>query len=379
MFRIGKVELASNLLLCPIAGYCDLAFRLTVRPLGGLALASSDLVNPRGLLRQTPKSMELVETEAADQPLCIQLYGHEPDEMASAAQWCEENGAVIIDINMGCPVDKVCKKSGGSALLRTPQNAVALASKVVGAVGVPVTVKMRLGWDDDNIVAPTLAPMLEDVGVAAITIHGRTAAQMFRGSANLAGIARVVESVKQIPVIGNGDIKSPQDAESMIRETGCAAVMIGRAALSDPWIFRDTHAHLTGRQNRWRGAVASERSSEFTQRAAGFIPALQQCDATTANLPVPPPPTDEERIALMTTHFEHLLRIKDERRACIAMRQRVSWYAKKLPPCRTFLERMRVLASAADYYTNIESLHAEIDETRQFRRRREATPEPATP
>src|SRR5262245_34601976 len=123
MFRIGHIELASNLLLSPIAGYCDLAFRLVVRPLGGLALASSDLVNPRGLLRQTQKSMELVETDPHDQPLCIQLYGNEPDEMANAAQWCEENGAVIIDINMGCPVDKVCKTNGGSALLRDPKTA----------------------------------------------------------------------------------------------------------------------------------------------------------------------------------------------------------------------------------------------------------------
>src|SRR6476659_7628415 len=183
MFRIGDVQLTSNLLLCPIAGYCDLPFRLTIRPLGGLALASSDLVKPRGLMRQTRKSMELVETDPADQPLCIQLYGHEPDEMANAAQWCEENGAVVIDINMGCPVDKVCKTNGGSALLRNPHNAVAIAEKVVRAVRAPVTVKMRLGWDDDNIVAPLLAPAFEDVGVAALTIHGRTASQKFSGQA----------------------------------------------------------------------------------------------------------------------------------------------------------------------------------------------------
>jgi len=325
MFRIGNVKLASNLLLCPIAGYCDLPFRLTIRPLGGLALASSDLVNPRGLMRQTKRSMELVETEPADQPLCIQLYGNEPDEMASAAQWCEENGAVIIDINMGCPVDKVCKTNGGSALLCNPQHAVDMAAKVVRAVRVPVTVKMRLGWDDEHIVAPQLAPMMEDVGVAAVTIHGRTAAQMFKGNASREGIARVVESVKQIPVIGNGDIHSPRDAESMIRETGCAGVMIGRAALSDPWIFRDTYSYLT----------------------TGIIP---------------PPPSPADRIALMTTHFEHLLRIKEERRACVVMRQRVSWYAKKLPPCRKFKERMRELTCAADYYNCVELWHAEYSQ-----------------
>jgi tRNA-dihydrouridine synthase B len=332
MFRIGDVQLASNLLLCPIAGYCDLPFRLTVRPLGGLALASSDLINPRGLMRQTRKSMELVETDPADHPLCIQLYGIEPDEMANAAQWCEENGAVVIDINMGCPVDKVCKTNGGSALLRNPQNAVAIAGKVVRAVRAPVTVKMRLGWDDDNIVAPLLAPAFEDVGVAALTIHGRTASQKFSGQARREGIARVVESVKRIPVIGNGDIRSPQDAEAMMRDTGCAAVMIGRAALSDPWIFRDTHAYLMSGQ-------------------------------------IPPPPTPAERIALMTTHFENVRRIRGDRRACITIRQRVSWYARKLPPCREFLERMRTLAVAADYYDHIEFLNTQITGERVRRTR----------
>src|SRR5262245_34199488 len=158
--QIGSVKLASNLLLCPIAGYCDLAFRLTIRPLGGVGLASTDLVNPKGLLRATAKSMQLVETDPADQPLCIQLYGRDPDEMAAAAQWAESHGAVVIDINMGCPVDKVCKTDAGSALLRDPAAAAALAARCVQAVKAPVTVKMRLGWDDDTIVAPQLARRL---------------------------------------------------------------------------------------------------------------------------------------------------------------------------------------------------------------------------
>lgn len=317
--RIGDVDLPTRLLLSPIAGYCDLAFRLTIRPLGGLALASTDLVNPRGLLRQTWKSMQLVETDPADQPLCMQLYGPHADELAEAAKWCRDHGARIVDINMGCPVDKVCKKDGGSALLRDPANAARLAERVVKAAGVPVTVKMRLGWDGESVVAPKLAADLERAGVAAVTIHGRTAAQKFGGQVCIDSIARVVAAVQSIPVIGNGDVRCPQDAVGMIARTGCAGVMIGRAALSDPWIFRDTHALMTTGE-------------------------------------LPPTPTVADRLALMTRHFEHLLRIRGERLACITMRQRVSWYATKLPPCREFKERMRVLASAAEFYA----------ETRQF-------------
>jgi len=328
--RIGRVALPTRLVLSPIAGYCDLAFRLTIRPLGGLALASTDLVNPRGLLRRTWKSMQLVETHPDDQPLCIQLYGPHADELAEAARWCQDHGARIIDINMGCPVDKVCKKEGGSALLRDPAAAARLAEKVVRAADVPVTVKMRLGWSNDTIVAPALAADLERAGVAAITVHGRTAAQKFSGAVQIDGIARVVEAVRSIPVIGNGDVRRPEDARAMLDRTGCAGVMIGRAALSDPWIFRNTHAFLT------------------TGR-------------------VPPEPTVEERLALMVRHFEHLLRIRGERLACITMRQRVSWYATKLPPCREFKERMRLLASAAEFYARVREFAAAGMQTATFR------------
>lgn len=313
VLRIGSFQPSTPVFLSPIAGYCDLAFRLTVRSLGGVGLASSDLINPRGLLRQTPKSMELVETDPADQPLCIQLYGNEPDEMARAAEWCEENGAAVIDINMGCPVDKVCKRNGGSALLRDAKAAARLAGTVVRAVQAPVTVKMRLGWDDGSIVAPELARALEDAGVAAITVHGRTAEQKFGGSVRLDGIARVVEAVRSIPVIGNGDICSPQDAERMRRVTGCAGVMIGRAALSDPWILREASAWLAGE-------------------------------------PLPPPPTPFERLDVMDAHFRRLLAIRGERIGTMIFRQRVSWYCRKLPASRGFKERVRLMTVPSEYW-----------------------------
>lgn len=314
MLSLNGTKLTSNLLLSPIAGYCDLAFRLSIRPLGGLGLAYTDLVNPRGLMRQTVKSMELIETEPGDRPLAVQLYGHEPDFMADAARWCTDHLAVAaIDINMGCPVDKVCKTRGGSALLRDRKLAVRLAEAVVRAVDVPVTVKMRLGWDPSSLVAPSLAAVLEDAGVTAITVHGRTAAQGFRGRACQDGIARVVEAAQRIPVIGNGDIRSPADALAMLRRTGCAGVMIGRAALADPWIFRDTHSLLT------------------TGR-------------------VPPPPTPAERLDFIRTHFAHSLRIRGERRACITFRQRVSWYLKAIGSFPEWRERFRRLQSAAEFH-----------------------------
>ena len=309
--KIATLELASNLFLAPIAGYCDLAFRLCIRRLGGVGLATTDLVNPRGLLRQTRKSMELVETEPEDRPLCIQLYGHEPAEMAAAAQWCEAHGADVVDVNMGCPADKVCKRRGGAALLRDPRLAVQVVERVVRAVRRPVTVKMRLGWEADD-VAPRLARELEDAGVAAITVHGRTAAQKFAGQVWLEGIARVVEAVRGIPVIGNGDVRRPADAAEMMRRTGCAGVMIGRAALRDPWIFRDTHALL----------------------ASGVEP---------------PPASRAERAAFMNAHFQELVRIRGERIACTMFRQRVTWYAGALGASPEFLRRMRSLESAGQY------------------------------
>jgi tRNA-dihydrouridine synthase B len=313
LLRIGTLDLATNLLLAPVARYCDLAFRLTIRPLGGVGLAYTDLVNPRGLLRRTRKSMELVETEPADRPLCVQLYGSQAEEMAGAARWCEGNGASVIDINMGCPVEKVCKRAGGAALLRDPRAAVALAAHVVKAVRIPVTAKTRLGWNEGDLVAPELARALEDVGIAAVTVHGRSAAAGFTGHVRLDGIAHVVEAVRSIPVIGNGDVGSPRDVKKMIDRTGCAGVMIGRAALRDPWILRDSHALLT-----------------------------------TGSLP--PAPTFDERLAMMNEHFRQLVRLRGERPAVLIFRQRVSWYVGKLGLPREVFDRLRALSSAAEYW-----------------------------
>lgn len=323
--RIGSVKLASNLFLCPIAGYCDLAFRKIVRPLGGLAMAYTDLVSPKGLKRQTPRSLQIVKTDADDQPLGIQLYGSEAAELAEAAAWAAENGATIVDINMGCPVPKVAGKGGGSGLLRNCPNAVAIAAAVVKACPKPVTVKTRLGWFLGDLVAPELAKQFRDVGVAALTIHGRYGEQKFSGSVDLAGISAVVEAVPDMAVIGNGDVRSPTNAARMF-ETGCAGVMIGRRALADQWIFRDTAAYL----------------------ATGAIPA---------------PPTRKERTLKMIEHFRGMIAELGERRAVIEFRKRISWHVKTIGPCPKLRRAVPYIQEASEFDDLVGEFLNELDQS----------------
>jgi nifR3 family TIM-barrel protein len=311
--QLGSLRLATNLLLAPIAGYCDLAFRLTARSCGGVGLACTDLLCPEGLLRENKGSLSLAMTTPEDSPLCMQLYGGNVERLCEAARWAEDRGAHVIDINMGCPVDKVTKLDGGSKLLCNPDNTLRMVERIIKVLRhTPLTAKLRLGWDDSCIVAPALAARLENAGVSLITIHGRTTEMRFSGEARLDGIAQVVAAVKRIPVIGNGDIRVPQDARRMIDQTGCAGVMIGRGALSMPWIFRDTWSFLT----------------------TGVIPE---------------PPTIEQKCRLMIDHFHNMVRFRNEHAAAMEFRKRISWYAKQMNPCRRLRDEMRVINSAADF------------------------------
>jgi nifR3 family TIM-barrel protein len=311
--RIGPLTLANNLLLAPIAGYCDVSFRLVARSCGDVGLAVTDLLSAEGVLRQTAHTVRLLQTDERDRPLSMQLYGSNIERLCDAARWAEDHGADVVDINMGCPVDKVTKKDGGSKLLCDPPFALKLAEAVRKSLRrVPLTVKMRLGWDDSCIVAPALAAAMEDVGVAMVTVHGRTTEMKFSGQARLDGIAEVVSAVKSMPVIGNGDVRTPADAERMLRVTGCAGVMIGRAALSRPWIFRDVWSHFT------TGTV-------------------------------PPEPTIDEKLDLVVAHFEQMLRFRGERSAITEMRKRISWYGKSMAPCRWLKERVRLMNDAAEF------------------------------
>ncbi|HET6422410.1 MAG TPA: tRNA-dihydrouridine synthase, partial [Planctomycetaceae bacterium] len=238
LLKIGSRIMPSRYFLAPLAGYTHLALRLTLRELGGLGLATTDLVLATHLLSRHRHSLELVETSPEDRPLSIQIFGGQIRDLVNAARWLQDHGYQGIDLNMGCPMAKVNGQGGGARLMCDTDNACRLVESVVSAVTVPVTVKMRLGWDRDNITSPYLAQRFEQAGVAAITIHGRTRQQGFHGTVNHDGIAATVAAVSAIPIIGNGDVRTVDEAHHMRRYTGCDAIAIGRGALLDPWIFR---------------------------------------------------------------------------------------------------------------------------------------------
>jgi nifR3 family TIM-barrel protein len=243
---IGGLVLASPVCLAPMAGYSDWPFRRAIRSLGGLGLAFTEMIDPKSVLRGGGKKRQaLLATSPDDQPLAWQIYGTDPALLADAARWLADRGARLIDINMGCPQKKISRRGSGAGLLKTPQEAIRLAAAVVKAVSIPVTAKLRTGWDTEDVVED-LAGALEATGLAAITIHGRTGQQRFAGTANWEVIGRVVAKVRRIPVIGNGDITTAELARAMLAKTGCAGIMVGRAALNNPWIIREIQAALSG-------------------------------------------------------------------------------------------------------------------------------------
>lgn len=267
--QYGTLPLASRYLLSPLAGFTNLPFRRIIHGVGGVGLCTTDLVNARALLEGTSKSLELIATCPEDSPLSVQIFGSNPEEMAAAAQFLERRGVASVDINMGCPVSRVTKGGAGAGMLCRPDETVRLAEQVVRAVQIPVTVKMRLGWDDQNITAPEFARAFEQVGVAAIAIHGRTRAQGFSGTVSLDGIRLVVEAVNKIPVIGNGDIRSVADAARMFSETGCDGISIGRGALANPWIFRQLVAWEEGREIPLTGNF--DQRLELLRKQFGYL------------------------------------------------------------------------------------------------------------
>jgi len=336
--RFGSLNLKSNLFLSPLAGYTNLPFRLTLREIGGLDLATTDLVNARSLLEKNPKALKLIETCPADRPLAVQLFGSVPEEMRDAAAYLESIGIASVDINMGCPVRKVVKVGGGSAMMTELDKTAALVKGMVNAVKIPVTAKMRLGWDDANLTAPDLARVLEEVGVAAIFVHGRTREQGFAGTVNLAGIRKVVEAVKAVPVIGNGDVISPEAAKKMFDETGCAGVSIGRGAFYDPWIFKRTLEYL----NRWGETPSSP----------DFFPRHGADHGSTESRPthvLPPEPPFDERIRVMCRHLDLMIEVFGEEHGCRMFRKVAPWYSKRFGPANEFNKRIVHLSSKAEF------------------------------
>ncbi|MGA2030528.1 MAG: tRNA-dihydrouridine synthase, partial [Verrucomicrobiota bacterium] len=332
--RFGPLNLSSNLFLSPLAGYTNLPFRLVVREVGGVGLCTTDLVNARSLLEKREKAFKLIETRPEDSPLAVQLFGSVTGEMRDAAQFVESRGAHSIDINMGCPVKKVVKIGGGSAMMTELDKTSALVKTMVEAVKIPVTAKMRLGWDDDNLTAPDLARALEDAGVAAIFVHGRTREQGFGGTVNLAGIRKVVEAVKTIPVIGNGDIVTPQAAKMMFDETGCAGVSIGRGAFYDPWIFKRTLQYL--------------KSFDTPLTRSLTTLSLGERDGVRGELP--PEPDFSERVRIMCRHLDLMIEVFGEELGCRMFRKVAPWYARRFGPCHEFNKRVVQISTRAEFH-----------------------------
>lgn len=306
--RIGCVVIAPNLVAAPMAGYTDLPYRRVVRELGGAGLVYTELISCHALLHFKRKTELLIATTPDDHPLAMQIFGSDPDVMAASASALEAYGADMIDINMGCPVSKVVKTGGGAVLMRAPEVAEAIVRACVRAVSIPVTVKIRAGWDDTSRNAVEFARRMAGAGAAAITVHGRTRAQGYSGRADWRVIGEVVAAVP-VPVIGNGDVVDGFSARALLEQTGCAGLMIGRAAVGAPWLFRAVQHFLA------TGEVAPE-----------------------------PAPCDRGAIALR--HFEYLRALYGEHTACLHIRRIACAYARGLNGAREFRARVVQVASA---------------------------------
>jgi len=324
--QIGSRSLSSRYFLAPLAGYTHLAFRRALRELGGLGLATTDLVHAIQLLTGNPKSLTLVETHPNDRPLSVQIFGGDPLALADAARWLQDQGYEGVDLNMGCPMAKVNGAGGGARLMCDAVSATNLVKAVVEAVTIPVTVKMRLGWDRETITAPQLAREFEDAGAAAITIHGRTRAQGFQGTVDLDGIAAVVAAVHRIPIIGNGDVRSVADALRMRQITGCTAIAIGRGAMLDPWLFRKLQQHEQGQ--------------------------------------TPEEPSPDEQVNFLVRHFT-LMTEQHGQRSCTLFRKFAAWYGARLGVPEDLEQRLREFTTLKEFQTIIAEIRERHGERRQ--------------
>ncbi|MDK2991892.1 MAG: tRNA-dihydrouridine synthase [Clostridiales bacterium] len=308
LLTIGNVNLTNNVLLAPMAGVTDMAFRILCHR-EGCGLVATEMVSAKGMLYNSKDDIWRISPE--EKPVAVQLFGHEPDVMAEAAKIiCHNVSPDVIDINMGCPVAKVVNKSEGCALMRDVPLAFSIMKAVVNAVPQPVTVKIRKGWDDQHVNAVELAIAAEHAGISAVMVHGRTREQFYTGIADWDVIGSVKQSVS-IPVIGNGDVRSPQDARRMLEYTSCDGVMIGRAACGDPWIFKRTTHYI--------------RTGELL-----------------------PLPTAEDRINKAIEHLDMEIALKGEYLAVRQMRKHIAWYIKGLRDASLVRDRLNRLDNSDD-------------------------------
>ena len=312
--KIKNIELKNNVILAPMAGVTDKAMRHICKPFGP-ALMYTEMVSGKGLFYKNKKTADLLDTAPWEKPVATQLFGHEPDVLAEIAEAALSYGAEIIDINMGCPAPKITGNGDGSALSKNPELAGEIIQRVVSAVDVPVTIKIRKGWDDESVNAVQMAQIAELSGASAVTIHGRTRQQFYSGKADL-DIIKAVKSAVSIPVIGNGDITDEESAKHMLDYTGCDGIMIGRGAEGNPWIFEQVIHYL--------------KTGEKLPR-----------------------PTIEMRAAKMEEHLRLLIKFKGDYRGIQEARKHMSWYIKGISggaklreiinTASTFDEMMRVI------------------------------------
>ena len=263
---VGRVKLSSPMVVSPMAGMTDTAFRRLVKLHGGCGLVVTEMVSSEGLVRGIDRTLEYAEYTEEERPVSIQVFGGDPVKMAESARIVEGMGADIVDVNMGCPVPKISKHNAGCSLMREPNHAAAIISAMVKAVKIPVTVKMRKGWDDDQLTAPDVARRVEDAGASAITIHGRTAKQSYTGTADWDFVARVADALT-IPVFGSGDCVEPEQVVQRLQQ-GVNGVFVGRGVLRNPWILAQATDLLQGRAAR---RVSLEERGEFLLNYIGLL------------------------------------------------------------------------------------------------------------
>jgi nifR3 family TIM-barrel protein len=293
MLKIGDIEMKNPVVLAPMAGVCNAAFRLTVKEFGA-GLVCAEMVSDKGIVYKNEKTLNMLYIDEREKPLSLQIFGGEKESLVEAAKFVDKNtNADIIDINMGCPVPKITKVDAGAKWLLDPDKIYEMVSAVVDAVDKPVTVKMRMGWDENHVYAVQNAQAVERAGGKAVALHGRTRVQMYEGTSNWDIIREVKQSVN-IPIIGNGDVHTPQDAKRMLEETRCDGVMIGRAALGDPWMIYRTVKYLE------TGELMNE-------------------------------PLAREKIDVCMLHLDRLIDLKNENIAVREMRKHAAWYLKGIP------------------------------------------------